>query len=230
MADERAVLLIDPDTEFCQLVSDSYLSGWAQVIVVPSIEAARPGLDGTEWSAVLLALEIPPHDGLESVRALCGSGHDRPTPRCGVVVLTEGDPDPWQTEAIRAGADTVIGKPSLHAAGLQRTLRAVAARADRDRDSSAAHLSAVLRVLSAVATESAADSARLSDIEGAVAAALAPSQRPGFWQILRHLDTPAAQVALAAIAQTILRYGAVAVGGGGVAGLVSEYLSTQAAP
>jgi signal transduction histidine kinase len=117
---ERAlrVLLVDDDDEYAGFVGREVQSAQIDLQRATSIEEAREVLARERFDAVLLDLDLPDSDGMDTVEAMCAAANGAP-----IVVLTPEHDHELAVESMKRGADDYLSKNATDAAVIRRSLR-----------------------------------------------------------------------------------------------------------
>ncbi|MCJ0762623.1 response regulator [Variovorax terrae] len=116
-------LLVVDDDEYSRLVIERSLPGAS--LVIDMAAHGRAALDAAQrhWpDALLIDLEMPVMDGLETIRQLRARQAAHQLPACGIVMMSSDDSPQAAEWALAAGADRFLAKPIL-----RDTLRATLA-------------------------------------------------------------------------------------------------------
>ena len=117
---ERAlrVLLVDDDDEYAGFVGREVQSAQIDLQRAVSIEEAREVLARERFDAVLLDLDLPDSEGMDTVEAMCAAAHGAP-----IVVLTPEHDHELALQSMQRGADDYLSKNATDATVIRRSLR-----------------------------------------------------------------------------------------------------------
>jgi len=115
------ILLIEGNDRDTRLIREALAAYPNEIDVHPGVrtlEAARSAMRDGRYDAILLDLEIPDIQGLETLRSLRSSAGDTP-----IIVLTGSDDDDQASAALRAGAQDYLPKEFIAGSLLRRLIR-----------------------------------------------------------------------------------------------------------
>nr|MBA3614228.1 response regulator [Nitrospirales bacterium] len=128
----HSILLVEDNPADAELVRERLknASGMSPFYMtrVSTLKEALTTLQSTSFDVILLDLNLPETNGLETLKRIRSANSDIP-----LVVLTSNEDEPVALEAIKLGAQDYIPKSSMNAALLSRILHYAIEREKNDR-------------------------------------------------------------------------------------------------